>query len=1118
LSSNYAFVIDADVHSSGFENRLSVKAFTFDGEVVIFTGATRIDLIEEDYYSGTRTILRTYRDSGTWGYGFEDLKYKIETATVITFDVNSQGELSRIALPGSRLGEEGVNYFSEYTSGSAFNYRGNDGSIRAGNRTVDISKDTVIMIAGKIAPNSDFEDDDDYNLLSLSMLGSEDIFENFTTTIYNVNKYGVAGLVVVNGQINMAGMTDGLAMVTSISEIENINRLTVLQDGSLKEIDVQKDKNAPTLFSLIAPKLNANGEMFSFDLIAEVAPGNVEFGSGFSNSTYLEHHYGSLTAIKNNKITVDKGYSVTENYTIPQKSNIYLCEYSMLTNACKVKPLDSVNAFEIGFDDDGNLTYTDDRGIKLNKVEVLISKCDYIVQDVIIYAFGDDSAFMQNNVVVVPAVNCSAASAVYQNDTDKNINPVLVLAQYENGRLVGTSQARKSILSGDYGIFNNILKLSPKKGDTIKAMLFDGLGNIKPLLPTDTVNVDGVADLQSAKRILSRSIDFISITEYSISIRYFENPNDNTAKTIHINKNAESFVNGAAYTGKLEDILSSFYGELYLQDLDLSSKYNKVYITHYKNLIVDCINPNTKQIHFKNSSSISYGDSFNNFLTLSDNDGNILDWSMLEENDILSTKITEGANNKTIYDFIFTRNTVEGVAERTSQEDAEFEINGNYYKVDMQNIFPDDLGFENESIFYLDAFGRIAHCEAPTSLRDYAFVIDSMVYSSNMQNKLLLKTFTYDGAVDIFTGAAKISLIEENSTGTKTKLTIYKSDGGDEATDTFGGLKAKIEAATVITFSVNSQGEINKIALPGNRLGEEGVNYFSKYTEGSAFSYRGNDGSIRVGGRAVGISNDTVIMIADKIAPYSNFQNDDDYDLLSLSVLGSEDIEENYNTTVYDVNKNGIAGLIVVSGQVNVAGAASGLAMVTNISTIRSEDGGIIDRLTVFQGRETKQIEVLEGKDTPDLFSLVAPQLSARGKLTNYGLIASVYGRMVELGSGFANTSKVDYAFGGVTAIRNNRVTIDVGSGVTESYTIPPNANIYLYDGRMTTNARKAKIVDSINIFDVEGSYYGYVYYDEQGFMLDNVQVLIRRYDGRIQDVVVFFNTTLKEGYWDLDW
>jgi hypothetical protein len=603
-----------------------------------------------------------------------------------------------------------------------------------------------------------------------------------------------------------------------------------------------------------------------------------------------------------------------------------------------------------------------------------------------------------------------------------------------------------------------------------------------------------ISDIEEIKDVTSGG----SVSYYQIS--YYPSSDARTTEKFTVRAEPNIYVNGAKE--ETRDILTvldpaDYYGTATFalgDSTNTGEDYDTIYILSYRNAVVESVDTKAGRVDMKEGDPISFGSNKTNVSsTLYDEDGNEIDWSTLQENDILSIRTAKGTVTVNICTLV--RNTVEGsITEKSSETDpylVEFKIGGEKYKVDNQLVIPEELDLNYEGVFYLDIFGRIAHYEAQSSLtRNYAYVIDTGIHDAGFEDRLQIKAFTFDGEVVTFTCATNVTVIKG-----KAKPEYYNKK------DDMGALKDLIAVDSVITFSVNQQGEINRLALPVTSS-DIGLNYFAQYADGNDFDYRGSSATIRVGGRSVEISEDTIIMIAGP-----GF-NDDDYDLMSLSVLGDEDIEQLGATTqVYDVNNNMIAGLVVVGESISVAGESAGLAMVSRISQIRDEDGDIINSLTIYQGGEVKDVQA-EEENTPDPFWIISPKLNAKGKMSgDTAVIASIQGGRIVTGDGFDNTGDVEYVIGEVTARRGSRLTItgvdgDGNDVEEEIYSIPTSANVYLYNDSATSNARKAMIVDSVSIFSVRDS----EYYDEDDYEIESVSALIRWYEGRIQDVVLFFD------------
>ncbi|NLB80709.1 MAG: hypothetical protein GX800_03625, partial [Clostridiaceae bacterium] len=590
-------------------------------------------------------------------------------------------------------------------------------------------------------------------------------------------------------------------------------------------------------------------------------------------------------------------------------------------------------------------------------------------------------------------------------------------------------------------------------------------------------------------------------------IQYWASETATTTEKIRVDNDVNIYENGQKSDFTLTNVLGadgkSFYriATFALNDPQGTEyDYDTAYVLDYENAVVDSVNTTAGRVSMKEGNTINYGENYTNVsATLYDKDGNQIEWSTVQENDVISSLFAQSGDRK-VYTSTLIRKTVEGViTEVTSDDDTEYRIGDAYYKVDPTIIAADELNLQDEGIFYLDIFGRVAYYDAQSTLTSsYAYVIDSIVEAVSFDNRLQIKAFTFEGEVVTLTGATRITVREGNASAVS-----YKNADANDTT--FGGLLAKIPQGTVITFAVNSQGEISRIGLPVSANNQVGLNYFSQYAAGTDFDYRGNTGIIRVNNRSVEIAEDTIIMIAN-----TAFE-DDDFDLLSLSLLGEEDILEAVNTTAYDVDKNMVAGLIIVNGQIDVAGRAEGLAFVTGTSQIKDDYGDNLDRLTVLQGGASKQIDVSDALSIDGiLFKAIAPTLNAKGLMSSFKTIAAVDATgNLTTGNGFVNDDYVEYVVGKVVDKTGSRITVNGVEGNGDAvedmlYSIPNTANIYLYNDGVSSRALKARLVDDLGIFDVDND----EYFDEYGNKLDEVDVLIRYYDGKIQDVVIYLDTT----------
>jgi len=98
--------------------------------------------------------------------------------------------------------------------------------------------------------------------------------------------------------------------------------------------------------------------------------------------------------------------------------------------------------------------------------------------------------------------------------------------------------------------------------------------------------------------------------------------------------------------------------------------------------------------------------------------------------------------------------------------------------------------------------GRIAYCKAKFPLQGkYAYVIDSGVDSSGFDDKLIIKTFNYEGETADYTLANTVSVSEGG-------VMRYYSSIDD--------LYDILQPDTVINYGLNTKGEIDSISIPAD--------------------------------------------------------------------------------------------------------------------------------------------------------------------------------------------------------------------------------------------------------------------------------------------------------------
>ena len=628
----------------------------------------------------------------------------------------------------------------------------------------------------------------------------------------------------------------------------------------------------------------------------------------------------------------------------------------------------------------------------------------------------------------------------------------------------------------------------------------------------DPVAVYARKDLSSTGELTVFYDDVDTVTNKSgfVEVSYWASETARTPETISVDTGVNSsnvYVNGQKVTSTtIKSVLESFYGTVTfaLNNRSSSYDYDTVYISKYENGVVESVNMTTGRVNMKDgAAAIIFNTTNNDFRSkLFDEDGNELDWSVLEENDVLSTRVASGT--RTVKMSTLVRNAVSGVVTEQSgtTDEPEYKIGGTEYKIDLNRIDKDEIKLQDEGTFYLDIFGRIVYFEAEsTTSSNYAYILNSERTTGSFDPRLEIQMFTFDGEVVTLRTATRVSFVQGST------RTSYGSTNNPIVTPAtipasgyLGSLETLIAANhdKIMTFSVNASGDISRVSLAVDTTSNE--NYLTRYAGPGNADYRGSSQTIRVSGSsAIVISDRTVIMLA---PPATSPLQESKYEILSLSSLGTDD-DDWMNVSVFDVDRNQVAGLILVGNPDSMSTAAStGIALVSRVSTIQDSSGDTLDRLTMFQNGESRQVNVdsaLEGDISA--YSAIIPRINASGLVTSYQEIATISGNSLVRGADLVNTSNVDYVVGTVTAKRGNRITI--GDDV---YLIPSGANVYLYNHNANRVETRVTKPYDVNVFDVYEDGSDLKYTDEYGYNLTKpVRMLIRQYEGRIADVVVYF-------------
>ena len=416
------------------------------------------------------------------------------------------------------------------------------------------------------------------------------------------------------------------------------------------------------------------------------------------------------------------------------------------------------------------------------------------------------------------------------------------------------------------------------------------------------------------------------------TFRYWEdkvNDDEATEETL----DATILVNGVIDNGATDATLNPEIGSVTIVDNDGDDVYEVVFVKQYLNFVVDSVNTDRNYIDFKNNNSVqldaSKSDKYTFSLTL---DGEAIELKDLKEYDILSViadktrgqEISDGPNSDPYFEtaqIFVTRNVINGTIDELNTNDTYIlDEDGNSTKYRFGPYFDkNSIALGDEGSFYLDYEGKIAYADTTKTLDNYAYVIDAYATGSSARPTANFRLLTTEGE--------KIDVAANK----EIQLNGVKTPAVDENYEPVVGI------GELITYEM-SDGYISSI---DKYVSNEGGSYLKEFSRDFVSAK-----SRYVGGMFDNqyiVDNDTVVF--EIPVSESGYDAEDD-----MAIRGKSAFSENnsYDIEIYDVDKNGVASVIVYRPTAGTEKMDNALAVVKRISRTMV-DSTTVDRLTAYQ-------------------------------------------------------------------------------------------------------------------------------------------------------------------------
>lgn len=411
-----------------------------------------------------------------------------------------------------------------------------------------------------------------------------------------------------------------------------------------------------------------------------------------------------------------------------------------------------------------------------------------------------------------------------------------------------------------------------------------------------------------------------------------------------ITADAKIFYNGVATTSyDLTDILNMTSGHVTLLDTERSDEYNHVFVTEYKNMVVDEVSTVSNKISDKyNLLSLTLDPKDKNLKFAIWKDGEAIGIEDIKEWDILSVAMNgKTPSESSVINVYVSDNSVTGkITEVTDDKfvinDKEYEVAANYTEAGQPA-----LGLNDEGIFYLDVENKIAAVDTETRAgSNYAYLAKANVTTS-IDKTLQLQLFETNGETNVVNGAEKIKVNSQVGLTAEKALEAIKAANNGEATQ-------------LITYEKNAKGEIYYIntATDNTSTSNPLKNSFSLDFKGDNVKYSAT--SRKLG--QFNVNSSTVVLDIPAGAT-----DPDDFTVRTIDMFIDK---SEYNVEIYDLSEDLTAKVVIVKNVDAIVNAEAPVAVVDKIASVQNEDSMTVHKLYAYQNGE--KIEIL-AKDASTL-------------------------------------------------------------------------------------------------------------------------------------------------------
>lgn len=540
-------------------------------------------------------------------------------------------------------------------------------------------------------------------------------------------------------------------------------------------------------------------------------------------------------------------------------------------------------------------------------------------------------------------------------------------------------------------------------------------------------------------------------------IEYFESKSSSKTKTAELSDKVKLVYNGkyAEFSNDLLNIKDKS-ASVELLDTDKDGVYDIVFVTVYRNMVVDTVSSTGKISDKYEEGVLQLNEDVDFRIEKGFEEIKVSD---LKEYDVLS--IAQSLDKK-LYTVIVTNEKVEGKV--TGNDEDGVIIGDKHYKV--ASNYKKEIEIGMEGIFYLDVFGKIAAVDTATNLSsNYAYLMRA--YSTD-DDVVKFKFFSKEGKEEIAEASDKVRL---NGKSAKKATEVLKELKGKESE-----VKSQL-----VTFTKNADGKVSEINIAKDNTGTgayDSSNFTLNYSLNDAvFNERESKlGNIRV-------DADTVIFNIPEGSTDAK-----DFTIASIEMF--ED-EESYDVLVYDRTEDYTAKAIVVTDANFKTNADSPIAVVTSLAEGINKDDEVTDILKVLvNGKEETLYADGEGvfkKGDEDLEEgdIIQYKKNSDGEVVSVRVLMNIDNKGTEKNEKPAENLEIVY--GKVTKKFSSSINVTVNDKEARNFRLSDSVVVYSIDTTVSKNRVTVAEINDIQSFEEE----------------EGNRVFVKLYKGVVEEIVI---------------